>query len=51
MAREVSQQFAETTCGRDVLQASMTSLLKYYTRWGGAGARGAVGGVGYDVCG
>ncbi|KXZ50201.1 hypothetical protein GPECTOR_17g838 [Gonium pectorale] len=33
MAREVALQFAETGCGRDVLQASMTSLLKYYTRF------------------
>lgn len=32
MHREVSKQFVETTCGRDVLQASMTQLLKYYTR-------------------
>lgn len=32
MHREVTAQFAETSCGRDVLQASMTSLLKYYTR-------------------
>ncbi|KAG2482867.1 hypothetical protein HYH03_018212 [Edaphochlamys debaryana] len=33
MHREVAAQFAETGCGRDVLQASMTSLLKYYTRF------------------
>ncbi|KAG2445494.1 hypothetical protein HXX76_000110 [Chlamydomonas incerta] len=33
MHREVGAQFAETGCGRDVLQASMTSLLKYYTRF------------------
>ncbi|GIM13423.1 hypothetical protein Vretimale_16472 [Volvox reticuliferus] len=33
MHREVAAQFAETSCGRDVLQASMTSLLKYYTRF------------------
>ena len=32
MAKEVHHQFSETSCGRDVLQASMTSLLKYYTR-------------------
>ncbi|GAX77086.1 hypothetical protein CEUSTIGMA_g4532.t1 [Chlamydomonas eustigma] len=32
MNREVAKHFANTPCGRDVLQASMTSLLKYYTR-------------------
>lgn len=32
MHREVAAQFVDAACGRDVLQASMTSLLKYYTR-------------------
>ena len=33
MYREVSRNFSGTpSCTRDVLQASMTSLLKYYTR-------------------
>ncbi|MEW5309332.1 MAG: hypothetical protein WDW38_001227 [Sanguina aurantia] len=32
MTKEVLGQFEGTSCGRDVLQASMTQLLKYYTR-------------------
>jgi hypothetical protein len=33
MYREVSRHFSVTPwCTRDVLQASMTSLIKYYTR-------------------
>ncbi|KAG1668944.1 hypothetical protein FOA52_000988 [Chlamydomonas sp. UWO 241] len=32
MHREASTDFARSPCERDVLQASMTALLKYYTR-------------------
>lgn len=32
MNQEVTQQFARNGGGRDVLQASMTALLQYYTR-------------------
>eukprot|EP00877_Chromochloris_zofingiensis_P003974 jgi/Chrzof1/13578/Cz08g03010.t1 len=32
MHKEVARQFPEATCGREVLQASMTQLLLYYTR-------------------
>mmetsp|Transcript_35681 Transcript_35681/g.90202 ORF Transcript_35681/g.90202 Transcript_35681/m.90202 type:complete len:761 (-) Transcript_35681:796-3078(-) len=32
MYAEVGAHFASAACGKDVLQASMTTLLKYYTR-------------------
>lgn len=32
MHQEVARQFADEACARDVLQASMTQLLLYYTR-------------------
>lgn len=33
MNKEVVRQFTDNPCGRDVLQASMTQLLLYYTRF------------------
>jgi len=32
MHKEVAKHFTHASCGKDVLQASLTSLLKYYTR-------------------
>jgi hypothetical protein len=32
MAKEVARGFPDAVCGREVLQASMTQLLLYYSR-------------------